>query len=81
MIVVCLPSLKPLLNSLGISISSSLDRTHSKITWVYDKYGSNKGPVQDGEATFVHATSPDGSQVELRKMEGGILKTSSVTIE
>jgi hypothetical protein len=69
MIVVCLPSLKPLLKSLGIS------------TWVYDKYDSKKGPVQDGLATFVHATNMDGSQVELRKMEGGILKTSSVTME
>ncbi|KAH7369492.1 hypothetical protein BKA65DRAFT_3 [Rhexocercosporidium sp. MPI-PUGE-AT-0058] len=82
MIVVCLPSLKPLLKSLGISISSSLDRTRTRRTWVYDKYGSNKGgPVQDGVATFVHAASPDGSQVELRKLEGGILKTSSVTVE
>ncbi|KAN0108669.1 hypothetical protein V8E51_008411 [Hyaloscypha variabilis] len=81
MIVVCLPSLKPLLKSLGISISSSTDRTRSKRTWVYDKYDSRKGPVQDGLATFVHATSLDGSQVELRKMEGGILKISSVTME
>jgi len=82
MIVVCLPSLKPIIEGLGISITSTIDKSHSKRAWVYDSYGSNKKiPAEKGVAAFVHTGSLDGSQIELRKLEGGILKTSPITVE
>lgn len=80
MIVVCLPSLKPLIKSLSDSISRSAGRSRSKNTWSYFKYTTEKESVKNGVSAFVNASSRDGSQVELRNLEKGILKTSSVTI-
>ena len=80
MIVVCLPSLKPLIKSLGDSNSRSADRSHSKRTWSYFKYATEKESVKNGVSTFVNASSRDGSQVQLRNLENGILKTSSITM-
>lgn len=77
MIVVCLPSLKPLIKGLGDSMSRTIRGSSWRRTRVYDTSPTIEGTYKNGVTTITRAVSEDGSQVELRELENAILKTST----
>lgn len=77
MIVVCLPSLKPLIKDLGDSMSRTIG---GRRTQMYDTFPTNEGVYKIGVTTLTGGVSERGSQVELRQPKNAVLKTSTISM-
>jgi hypothetical protein len=78
MVVVCLPSLKPLIKGLGDSVSRTIGKSSWTRTRRYDTFANNEEISKNAVTTPTRVVSEDGSQVELRQLENAILKTSAI---